>query len=121
MKTAIELIRDAYDFVGITGITLDGKFSKELYTKYKNDYLVPAGLGLSDLEEAVRTMIRMEKVPVMTTELLYPPLVNKQSEKKDSRDWFPLNTALTGKSASVLRGSLSLSRSLYGSTSERSW
>ena len=29
MKTAIELIRDAYDFVGITGITLDGKFSKE--------------------------------------------------------------------------------------------
>ena len=29
MKTAIELIRDAYDFVGITGISLDGKFSKE--------------------------------------------------------------------------------------------
>lgn len=29
MKTAIELIRDAYDFVGIPGVTLDGKFSKE--------------------------------------------------------------------------------------------
>ena len=29
MKTAIELIRDAYDFVGIPGLTLDGKFSKE--------------------------------------------------------------------------------------------
>lgn len=29
MKTAIELIREAYDFVGIPGVTLDGKFSKE--------------------------------------------------------------------------------------------
>ena len=44
----------------------DGKFSQELYTKYKNDYLAPAGLGFSDLEEAIRSMIRMEKVPMMT-------------------------------------------------------
>ena len=46
----------------------DGKFSKELYTKYKNECLAPAGLGLADLEEAVRTMIRMEKVPMMTVD-----------------------------------------------------
>ena len=32
----------------------DGKFSNELYTKYKNIYLAPSGLGFSDLEEAVR-------------------------------------------------------------------
>ena len=44
----------------------DGKFSPELYTKYKNECLAPAGLGFSDLEEAVRTMIRMEQVPVLT-------------------------------------------------------
>ena len=44
----------------------DGKFSPELYTKYKNECLAPAGLGFSDLEEAVRTMIRMEQVPVFT-------------------------------------------------------
>ena len=44
----------------------DGKFSQELYLKYKNDYLAPAGLGFSDLEEAIRSMIRMEKVPMMT-------------------------------------------------------
>ena len=43
-----------------------GKFSKELYTKYKNECLAPAGLGFSDLEEAVRTMIRMQKVPMVT-------------------------------------------------------
>ncbi len=43
-----------------------GKFSKELYTQYKNEMLAPSGLGLSDLEEAVRTMIRMQKVPMMT-------------------------------------------------------
>ena len=44
----------------------DGKFSPELYTKYKNECLAPAGLGFSDLEEAVRTMIRMERVPSFT-------------------------------------------------------
>ncbi len=45
----------------------DGKFSPELYTKYKNECLAPAGLGFSDLEEAVRTMIRMERVPKLTS------------------------------------------------------
>ncbi|MBP5586269.1 MAG: peptidylprolyl isomerase [Lentisphaeria bacterium] len=44
----------------------DGKFSPELYTKYKNECLAPSGLGFSDLEEAVRTMIRMERVPGLT-------------------------------------------------------
>ena len=44
----------------------DGKFSAELYAKYKDVYLAPAGLGFSDLEEAVRTMIRMQKVPMLT-------------------------------------------------------
>ena len=44
----------------------DGKFSAELYAKYKDIYLAPAGLGFSDLEEAVRTMIRMQKVPMLT-------------------------------------------------------
>ena len=44
-----------------------GNFSKDLYTKYKNDCLAPNGLGFSDLEEAVRTMIRMQKVPMVTT------------------------------------------------------
>ena len=44
----------------------DGKFSGELYAKYKDIYLAPAGLGFSDLEEAVRTMIRMQKVPMLT-------------------------------------------------------
>jgi hypothetical protein len=44
----------------------DGKFSKELYAKYKDVYLAPAGLGFSDLEEAVRSIIRMEKVPLLT-------------------------------------------------------
>ena len=44
-----------------------GKFSKELYTQYKNEMLAPSGLGLSDLEEAVRTMIRMQKVPMLTS------------------------------------------------------
>ena len=45
----------------------DGKFSQERYLKYKNDYLAPSGLGFSDLEEAVRTMIRMQKVPMLTS------------------------------------------------------
>jgi hypothetical protein len=45
----------------------DGKFSQELYLKYKNDYLAPSGLGFADLEEAVRTMIRMQKVPMLTS------------------------------------------------------
>ncbi len=45
----------------------DGKFSNELYTKYKNIYLAPSGLGFSDLEEAVRSIIRLQKVPTFTT------------------------------------------------------
>ncbi len=45
----------------------DGKFSKELYEKYRDLYLVPAGLGFADLEEAVRSMIRMQKVPMLTS------------------------------------------------------
>ena len=45
----------------------DGKFSAELYTKYKDIYLAPAGLGFSDLEEAIRSMIRMQKVPALTS------------------------------------------------------
>ena len=45
----------------------DGKFSQQLYLKYKNDYLAPSGLGFADLEEAVRTMIRMQKVPMLTS------------------------------------------------------
>ena len=44
----------------------DGKFSGELYAKYKNIYLAPSGLGFSDLEEAIRSMIRMQKVPMVT-------------------------------------------------------
>lgn len=45
---------------------LDGKFSNELYTKYKDLNLAPAGLGFSDLENAVRDIIRLQKVPMMT-------------------------------------------------------
>ena len=45
----------------------DGTFSQERYLKYKNDYLAPSGLGFADLEEAVRTMIRMQKVPMLTS------------------------------------------------------
>ena len=45
----------------------DGKFSQELYLKYKNECLAPSGLGFSDLENAVRTLIRMQKVPMVTT------------------------------------------------------
>ena len=44
----------------------DGKFSQERYLRYKNECLVPSGLGFSDLEEAVRTIIRMQKVPMLT-------------------------------------------------------
>jgi len=44
----------------------DGKFSKELYEKYRDLYLVPAGLGFADLEESVRSLIRMQKVPMLT-------------------------------------------------------
>ncbi len=44
----------------------DGKFSPELYAKYKEYYLAPNGLGYADLEEAVRSMIRMQKVPMAT-------------------------------------------------------
>lgn len=44
-----------------------GNFSKERYTEYKNTMLAPSGLGFSDLEEAVRTMIRIQKVPMVTT------------------------------------------------------
>ena len=44
----------------------DGKFSAELYTQYKDMYLAPAGLGFADLEEAIRSMIRMQKVPMLT-------------------------------------------------------
>ncbi|MBR3506860.1 MAG: peptidylprolyl isomerase [Lentisphaeria bacterium] len=45
----------------------DNKFSKELYEQYKDLHLAPSGLGFSDLEEAVRTIIRMEKVPTVTS------------------------------------------------------
>ena len=45
----------------------DGKFSQERYLKYKNECLAPSGLGFADLEEAVRTMIRMQKVPMLTS------------------------------------------------------
>ena len=41
----------------------DGKFSNQLYTEYKTNRLAPANLGFADLEDAVRTMIRMKKVP----------------------------------------------------------
>ena len=44
----------------------DGKFSQELYASYKDVYLAPSGLGFSDLEEAIRSMIRMQKVPMLT-------------------------------------------------------
>ena len=44
----------------------DGKFSSELYTQYKNRYLAPNGLGFSDLEESVRSIIRLQKVPAIT-------------------------------------------------------
>ena len=44
----------------------DGEFSPELYAKYKEIYLAPAGLGFADLEEAIRTIIRMQKVPLIT-------------------------------------------------------
>jgi len=44
----------------------DGAFSPELYAKYKEMYLAPSGLGFADLEEAIRSMIRMQKVPMMT-------------------------------------------------------
>ncbi len=44
----------------------DGKFSQDLYIKYKNECLAPSGLGFSDLEESVRTLIRMQKVPTLT-------------------------------------------------------
>ena len=44
----------------------DGKFSQERYLKYKNECLAPSGLGFSDLEESVRTLIRMQKVPMLT-------------------------------------------------------
>ena len=40
----------------------DGKFSNELYNKYRDIYLAPAGLGFSDLENALRDIIRLEKV-----------------------------------------------------------
>ena len=45
----------------------DGTFSKELYTQYRDQYLKPAGNDYSDLEEAVRTVIRIDKVPMLTT------------------------------------------------------
>jgi hypothetical protein len=45
----------------------DGKFSKELYAKYKDIYLAPAGLGFTELEEAIRSIIRLQKVPMITT------------------------------------------------------
>jgi len=44
----------------------DGKFSQELYASYKDMYLAPSGLGFTDLEEAVRAMIRMQKTPMLT-------------------------------------------------------
>ncbi len=44
----------------------DNKFSKELYENYRDLCLAPSGLGFSDLEEAVRTLIRMQKVPTLT-------------------------------------------------------
>ena len=45
---------------------MNGEFSGELYAKYKELYLAPSGLGFSDLEEAIRSMIRMQKVPMIT-------------------------------------------------------
>jgi len=48
----------------------DGKFSNQLYTEYKNMRLAPANLGFADLEDAVRTMIRMKKVPGATRFML---------------------------------------------------
>jgi hypothetical protein len=51
----------------------DGKFSAELYTQYKDRCLAPSGLGFSDLEEAVRSMIRMQKVPMLTASNVIVP------------------------------------------------
>ena len=51
----------------------NGKFSNELYTKYKDLYLAPSGLGFSDLEEAVRSIIRLQKVPLITTSNVIVP------------------------------------------------
>ena len=51
----------------------DGKFSTELYSKYKDLYLAPAGLGFSDLEESIRSMIRMQKVPMLTSSNVIVP------------------------------------------------
>ena len=48
----------------------DGKFSTQLYNDYRTNRLAPAGLGFSDLEDAVRSMIRMKKVPGATRFLL---------------------------------------------------
>ena len=45
---------------------VDGKFSNEAYTQYKDRYLAPSGLGFSDLEEAIRSIIRLQKVPMIT-------------------------------------------------------
>ena len=52
---------------------MDGKFSNELYTKYKDLYLAPAGLGFSDLEESIRSIVRMQKVPMMTVASVIVP------------------------------------------------
>ena len=41
----------------------DGKYSNRLYNEYRDQRLAPSELGFSDLENAVRTMIRMKKVP----------------------------------------------------------
>ena len=51
----------------------DGKFSAELYTQYKDSCLAPSGLGFSDLEEAIRSMIRMQKVPMLTASNVIVP------------------------------------------------
>jgi hypothetical protein len=51
----------------------DGKFSGELYTNYKNIHLAPSGLGFSDLEEAIRSMIRMDKVMMLTASSVVVP------------------------------------------------
>jgi len=58
---------------------MDGKFSNELYTKYKNLYLAPAGLGFSDLEESIRAILRMQKVPMMTTANVIVPEGEEQA------------------------------------------
>ena len=45
----------------------DGKFSEKLYAEYHDKCLAPLGLDYSNLEEAIRVLLKMEKVPTLTT------------------------------------------------------